>query len=146
MIVIQVRTEDATKRAFMEHDHMVQAFPPNGTNHPLHVGPLPGRARRGQNFADAHVSHLVSEVLAEDGVAVAQQVARELVKGKGFSQLLSRLFRRRMSSHIAMDNATPVMGQHQKHIENLETNGRHGKEVDGDQLREVIVQEGAPGL
>jgi hypothetical protein len=67
----------------MEHDHMVQALPPNGTNHRLDVGSLPGRARRGQNFADAHVSQLFSEVSAEDGVAVAQQVARELVEGKG---------------------------------------------------------------
>ena len=34
----------------MEHDHMVQAVPPNGTNHPLDVGPLTRRARRGQHF------------------------------------------------------------------------------------------------
>jgi hypothetical protein len=26
----------------MEHDHMVQALTPNGTNHPLDVGSLPG--------------------------------------------------------------------------------------------------------
>ena len=66
----------------MEHDPMVQALLPNGTNHPLHIGSLPRGARRGQNFADAHVSHLVSEVMAEDGIAIAQQVARELVEGK----------------------------------------------------------------
>ena len=64
----------------MEHDHMVQAVPPNGTNHPLDVGPLPRRARRGQHFFYAHVSHLFSEVRAEDGVPVAQQVARQLVE------------------------------------------------------------------
>jgi hypothetical protein len=34
------------------------------------------------------------------------------------------------------------MGQHQKHIENLETNGRH----DGHQLLQVILQESASGL
>src|ERR1700751_5909559 len=83
VIVIQVGSEGATERAFIEHEHMVQALPPNGTNHPLDVGPLPRGARRGHNFADAHVSHLVLEVLAEDSVAVAQQVARKLVKGKG---------------------------------------------------------------
>ena len=38
------------------------------------------------------------------------------------------------------------MGQNQKHIKDLETKGGHGEEVDGDQLREMIVKEGAPGL
>src|ERR1700757_3956147 len=33
VIVIQIRIDDATERAFVEHDHMVQALPPNGTNH-----------------------------------------------------------------------------------------------------------------
>jgi hypothetical protein len=76
----------------------------------------------------------------------SQQVARQLIKGERFSQLLSRPFRRRMSRHIAVENAPPVMSQHQKHIENLEAKGRQGKEVDGDQLLGVILQEGAPGL
>jgi len=31
VIVIQVGSEDATERALMEHDHMVQAFRPNGS-------------------------------------------------------------------------------------------------------------------
>jgi hypothetical protein len=65
----------------MEHDHMVQAFPPNGTNHPLDEGSLPGGAQRGQDLANAHVSYLVSEVLAEDGIAITQHVAREPVEG-----------------------------------------------------------------
>jgi len=51
-----------------------------------------------------------------------------------------------MGSHIEVQDAAPVMGQQQKHIENLETNGRHGKEVDGDQLLGMILQEGAPSL
>ena len=74
----------------MEHDHMIQTLPSNGTNHPLHIGSLPRRARCRQHFLEAHVSHLFSEVLAEDRIAVAQQVTRELVKGKGLPQLLPR--------------------------------------------------------
>jgi hypothetical protein len=64
----------------MEHNHMVQALPPNGTNHPLNVSSLPGGARCAQHFVDAHASHLFSEVIAEDGIAIAQQVAREFPK------------------------------------------------------------------
>ena len=116
-------------------------LPPNGTNHPLHIGSLPGGAWRGQNFADAHVSHLFSEVLAEDGIAVAQQVARELVEGKRLPQLLSCPLRGRMRGHIAVQYAPPLMGQDQKHVQDLETEDGHGEEVEGDQLPEAIVQE-----
>src|SRR5271169_3104379 len=38
------------------------------------------------------------------------------------------------------------MRQYQKHVKHLETDGGHSKEVDGDHLREVVLQESAPGL
>ena len=60
---------------------------------------------------DAHVSHLFSEVIAEDRIPVPQQVARELVKRKGFPQLLSGPLGGRVGSHIEMKNAATVMGQ-----------------------------------
>jgi hypothetical protein len=44
-------------------------------------------ARRGQHVAHAHVLYLFSEFKAEDDIAVAEQVARELVEGN--PQLLS---------------------------------------------------------
>jgi hypothetical protein len=67
---------------------MIEALPPNGTNHALDVGSLPRGARRGQYFVDAHISHLFSEFMTEDGIAVAQQVTREMVERKGLPQLL----------------------------------------------------------
>jgi hypothetical protein len=63
----------------MEHDHMIEALATNGSNHSLYIGSLPRRARCRQNFADAHVSHLFSEFIAKDPIAVPQQVTRELV-------------------------------------------------------------------
>src|SRR6516164_798151 len=125
---------------------MIQALTPNGTNYPLHIGSLPRRSRRGQHFVDAHVSHLFSELIAEDSIAVAHQVARDLVKGECFPQLLPCPLRGGVGRHIAVNNATPVMGQYQKHVKNLETDGGHSKEVDGDHLREVVPEESAPGL
>ena len=61
---------------------MIEALSTNGSNHSLHIGSLPRRARCRQDFADAHGSHLLSEVIAEDGIAVPQHVTRELGKGK----------------------------------------------------------------
>src|SRR6201987_1129493 len=146
VIVIQIRTKDTTKRGFLEHDHMVQALPPNGTNHPLDVSPLPGGSRSAVHFLDAHVSHLSPEGTAEDRIAVAQQGAWQLVEGEGLAQLLSGPLRGRVPGHVAVENAPTVMGQNQKDVKHLETEGGHGEEVDGDQLGAVIVQEGPPGL
>jgi len=120
----------------MEHDHMIQAFTPNGTNHALDVGSLPRAARRGQHFADAHVLHLFSKFTAEDGVAVAQQVARELVEGKGLPQLLTCPLGGRMSGHIEVDDTTSIMGQNQKHVKDLETKSGHGKDRARQNLEE----------
>jgi hypothetical protein len=130
----------------VEHQHMVQALPPNRANDAVDVGPLPGGSRGTQHFLDTQVSHLSPEGIAEDGIAVAQQVARQLIKGERFSQLLSAPFCRRMSRHIEVKNAAPVMGQHQKHVKNLETKGGDSEEVDGDQLLGVILQERALSL
>src|SRR5437588_12989587 len=86
------------------------------------------------------------EVTAVDGIAIAEQVARELVEGKCLPQLMSRIHQTRVGGQIGVQDSAPVMGQHQKYIENLETKGRHGKEIAGDQLLQVILQEGAPSL
>ena len=130
----------------MQHDHMIETLTANGSNHSLDIGSLPRRARCRQDFADAHVSHLFSEVIAEDRIAVAQQVARELGKGKGLTQLLSCPLRGRMGGNVEVQDATPVMGQNQENVKNLETDRGHGEEVDGDQLLRMILKECPPVL
>jgi hypothetical protein len=93
----------------MEHDHMIEAFATNGSDDPLDIGSLPRRARCRQDFANAHVSHLFSKFIAKGRIAVTQQVARKLVKGKGLAQLLSRPLRGRVGGDIEA-RATPVGG------------------------------------
>ena len=91
-------------------------------------------------------SNEFSEVIAEDRIAVAQQVARELGKGKGLPQLLSCPLRGRVGGNIEVQDATSVMGQNQENVKNLETDRRHGEEIDGDQLPGMILKECPPVL
>jgi len=86
---------------------MIEAFATNGADHPLDIGSLPRRARCRQDFANAHVSHVFSEVIAKDRIAVAQEVARELGKGKCLAQLLSGPVCGRVGGHIEA-RATPL--------------------------------------
>jgi len=130
----------------MEHDHVVETLAPNGTNHPLHKCSLPRRTGRGQDLLHAHVSYLFSEVIAEDRVPVPQQVARNFVIGKCIPQLLARPLGGRMGGYIEVKNAATIMGQYQKHVEDLEANCGDREEIDGDELRDVVLQECAPSL
>ena len=125
---------------------MIEALATNGSDHSLYIGSLPRRARCRQDFADAHVSHLFSEVIAEDRIAVAQQVARELGKGKGLPQLLSRPLRGRVGGNVEVQNAAAVMGQNQENVKNLEADRGHREEINGDQLLRMILEESAPSL
>src|SRR6516162_2872680 len=130
----------------MERDHVIEALATNGSDHSFYIGSLPRRARCRQDFADSHVAHLFSEVIAENSIAVAQQVARELGKGKGLPQLLSGPLRGRVGSNIEVQDATPVMGQNQENVKNLKTDRGHGEEVDGEQLLRMILKECPPAL
>src|ERR1700694_1766475 len=125
---------------------MIEALASNGSNHSLYIVSLPRRARCRQDFANAHVSHLFSEVVAKNPIAVPQHVTRGLVKGKCLPQLLSHPLRRWAGGHIEVQNTTPVMGQHQKHVKDLEADSWHREEVDGDQLLGMILQKCAPSL
>jgi len=95
---------------------------------------------------DFHVGYLLAEFISEDGIAIAQQVARKLVKREPVPQLLSRPLRGGMGGHVAVDNATPVVGQDQKHVEYLETDGGGREEINEGDLPEVVLEESVPGL
>ena len=45
-----------------------------------------------------------------------------------------------------MQNAPPVVRQHQEHVQDLEPDGRHRKKVDGDYGLHVVVKKCPPGL
>jgi hypothetical protein len=51
-----------------------------------------------------------------------------------------------VGSNIEVKNAAAVMGQHQEHVKNLETDGGDGEEIDGDQLLGMILKQGTPSL
>jgi hypothetical protein len=66
--------------------------------------------------------------MAEDRIAISQQVMRRVFEREGVSQLLFRPLPGGMTGHVKVNNATAIMGQYQKHIEDLETNGWNREE------------------
>src|SRR6266850_6598278 len=53
-VVHDVVRQDSMEPCHAEDDHVIETLTPNGTDHTLHVGVLPGRPRGGANGLDVH--------------------------------------------------------------------------------------------
>jgi hypothetical protein len=118
----------------MQHDRMIEAFTPNGSNQSL------GKRGADRTSPMPIFSQLFSEIMAKNGITVAQQVARRRSAGKGLPHLLSRLLCDWVGDNMEVQNAPPVMGQHQKHVKNLDVDRRHVKK--SMELLRMIFKEG----
>jgi hypothetical protein len=57
-----------------------------------------------------------------------------LVEQECVPQLLPRPVGGWVAGHVEVEDATAVMGQDQKHVEDLKTDGWDRKEIDGNEL------------
>src|SRR4030088_328307 len=146
MVVSAERLQVAVQAGFVQDDDVVQTFSANGTDDPLDIGALPWRTWRRQHLLDSHRLHLLDEVMAKDAVAVAQKIARRTVPRKRLPELLSSPLGSRVCGHSEMQNSAAVMREHQKHVQDLKPDGRHGEEVERHDALQVIVEERPPGL
>ena len=71
---------------------------------------------------------------------------REVLEPERVAQLLAGPLGGRVRGHVEVKNTATIMSQHQKHVEDPESDCVHREEIDGDELREVVVQESASGL
>ena len=94
----------------------------------------------------AHSSHFISEILTEDCVTVPQEVAGELIEQESVAQLLAGPFGGWLPSHVAVNYAATIMGKYQEDVENMKADRRNREEVDGNELRDVVLKERTPSL
>ena len=88
---------------------MVETLTPDGANNPFYVSSLPGRTRRRQHPLYSHISQLFSEILAENGVAITQQITRELLERERVPQLLAGPLGGRVRGHVEVKNAARLV-------------------------------------
>src|SRR5215471_10056071 len=125
---------------------MVQTFTANRTDDAFDVSSLPRRPRGAEHFFDIHCRDLVAELLAIDSISISQQISRRGIKRKGFEHLLRRPFGRRVSRNVEVHDASSIVCKDNKNEKDFEPNGVDGEEVDGRELRNVIIEEGPPRL
>src|SRR5262249_48595983 len=146
VVVTDVGSYHPAQSFFIQDYDVVQTFSPDRADHALHVCALPRRARSAEDFFDIHYRDLVAELLAVDSISIAQQISRRGIKRKGFEHLLCRPFRRWMSCDVEVRDASSIVCEHNKNEEDLEPNGVDGEEVDGRELRNMILEERPPRL
>ena len=107
---------------------------------------MPRRSRSAENFAAIHDLDLLAERLPVDPIAISEQILWHGVERKGFEHLLRGPFGCGMSRDVEMDNASSIMSENDKDEQDFKLNRVDGEEVDGSELRDVIVEERLPGL
>ncbi len=144
VVVVEVRREDPLQVAIVENDHVVEAFSANRSNHAFAVRILPGRSGCRGNFINAHLLHTVSEIDSVAAVTITDEILRRLIPGKRFRDLLCRPARRGIRRDVEVNHPPALMAKDDETVQNAKGGGGHGKEVDADQITEVIVQKRAP--
>ena len=69
-----------------------------------------------------------------------------LAVGESLGELLGGPGRRRRISHIEVQDLSALMRQNQEDIKDPEGGGRDDKEIPGDEVLDMVLEEGPPGL
>ncbi len=136
----------APERSLIQDDDVVEAFSADRANEPLYIVRLPGGSEGGEHFGNFHAFDLGPEDLSVDAVAVSQQEPRLNVPRKRLHKLRSSPLCGRVLGDIEMHNPPPIMSQHKKNVQDLESNGGYHAKVNGHQLLDMILEKRPPSL
>src|SRR5450432_2544530 len=132
--------------ALTEDDDVVETLPPYGSHEAFSIRILPRRSRCGENFVDTETVDPTAELVAEDAVAIAEQVLGRGVFGERLDDLLGGPGSAGVLGDAEVKNAAPVVSQDEEDIQNPKRRGGYREEIDRCQRADVVVEEGAPGL
>src|SRR5450432_1610990 len=117
MVIDEIGFQDPLEMVFAENDHMVETLAADRSDQALDEGVLPGRARRTQDFLDAHAGEPSAEGGAVDPVAVAHQVRRRAGFGERLDDLLSGPGRGWGPGDVEVQDTAAIVRQHDEDVE-----------------------------
>ena len=91
---------------------MVQALAAYRADEPFREGILPRAVGGREPFADPHALHALPEGVAVALVAIAEERGRRGVFRGGVHELLGRPFGGGMLGHVDVEDAPPMVGEH----------------------------------
>src|SRR5437660_891355 len=90
IIVAKVFSQNPPQVSFTKHDHMIQTLTPNAADQSFGIGILPRRARRRDNFFNAHSGYTTAKILSVYLIAISEQESWCCVFREPFDELLCR--------------------------------------------------------
>jgi hypothetical protein len=88
----------------------------------------------------------MSKRLAVASVAIAEKIGWRGVVREGLHDLLGRPPRGGMLGDVEVDDAPPLVGQHDRDEEHPPARRGHREEIDRHQVADMVGEERAPGL
>src|SRR5262249_31293121 len=134
------------KVSLAEDEHVIQALAPDRADESLHERVLPRALWRGENLLDPHTLQAMPKWLTVDAIAVAEEVGRRGLVRAGVDKLLSGPNGGGMLGQVEVDDPPAGVSEHNENEEDAEAGGWHRKEVNRDDVSDVVREEGPPGL
>ncbi len=128
----------------VEDDDVVEEFPTKAANHPLHIGILPRRARGRDDLIDAQAFNPSRNPLTDNAIAVSNQITWSRIERKRLNELLCCPLGRRVFRGVEVDNSPSIMGQDDEHEEHPKCRGRYEKEIDSNEILDMLIEKGPP--
>src|ERR1700726_3520033 len=129
-----------------QDNDVVQTLTPDRSDQPFGKAILPRRRWCGGPVPDAHGAQSARDNAAIDPVAIADEVVRSLIPGKGLRYLTSNPFGRRICRDVDPDQVPAVEPDDDEGIVQVETDSWNNEQVHGGDVRRVGTQEGPPSL
>src|SRR5207245_7586745 len=144
IVVREVPEQQTSEMPCVDHDDGIETFPSNRPDDALGEGILPGRSRGAEDLAHPQAFHPPSEHVAVDSVPIAEQVLGCGLFRKALDQLVGGPGGGWVVGDVDMDEFSTVVSKDQESEEQLEGEGRDNEEVDGDNVADMCLKEGAP--
>ncbi len=147
VVVRRELAKDFFEVPFSEHDDIIKALAAERSVDAFDETILPGRPRCRLDGFDAIIANAVVELWTKDLVPIVNQKSwLSTVTRKCLSYLAECPDRCGIRRHVEVDDATSVMAQNHKTVEELEERGRDDDEITSGSDLHVVSQKGHPSL
>ena len=146
MVIGEVAAQDAAQVSLSEDEYVIQTLASDRPDQALSERVLPRAVWRRDDFADPHALHAMPKWLTVHAVAVVEEVGRRGLVREGVHELLGGPVGCGVLGHVEVDHPSAVVSERDEHEEDAEASGGHGKEVDRDQVEDVVGEKRPPGL
>jgi len=131
---------------FVQDDYMVQTFPAQGSDQPLHTGILPRRSWRNHFLFHAQARGTAHKLRTVNAIAITQEKPQCDLKREGIDELLPSPKCRGCFSDSEVHHLPAFMNQNDEDEQHSLRHCRDCEEIDRGDLLRVVAEEGLPRL